>query len=322
MRIISEYEPVSKIYLSFVHEFFNTRFKYGKFYCDIIKAIGSIVEIEIFISPEDEKYLIEEFENNNINKNSVIFNYDSPKRGILYEYIPFFAQSTDNKIIGILFSNKNLNKHDKLKEFSLKLLKKLRIKYLDIDKYLEKKKILSSEINFATAGISVSDNLCLLADCYFKRNDVKINFFKENFPKQNFEIVKTLYSDITLDLDMFLWPIRPQVWIVSQYQKNSLYEKSIESTLQVLKKYKHKIHRVPGLKPIIYDDINTIPNYTNGVILNNIALCPKYNIEEDNIIVDILEHYNYKVHQIDSRDVILSNSAMHCLSKTLPDSNN
>jgi len=35
MRLIPEYEPVEKLYLSFIHPFFNTRFHYGKAQCEI-----------------------------------------------------------------------------------------------------------------------------------------------------------------------------------------------------------------------------------------------------------------------------------------------
>ena len=68
---------------------------------------------------------------------------------------------------------------------------------------------------------------------------------------------------------MYLWPIAPKVWIVSQYPAGSAQEQSIAPALKVLAFHGHTIHRVPGLESLIYDDINTMPNYANGVILSN-----------------------------------------------------
>lgn len=309
MRLIPEYEEVSKLYLSFVNEFFNTRFKYGKAFCDIVNAARNVVDIEIFTSQDDLPFLEQEFISNNVDIKNVVINFDSPGRGILAEYFPFFGIKDDKTGIGIIINNSSLDDHKKLRVFSERFLKNINIDSLELPG------------DFGTACISVSEDLCLLTEYHFKGDDSedKLNFFKDHFPDQNFITIPTLKGDLTRDLDMFLWPIKPGVWIVSEYQKGSSQEISIEPAIEVLKKYNQEIHRVPGLEPIIYDDINTMPNYTNGLILNDIALCPAYNRDEDEIVVKILEQKGYKVYQIYCSDIILSNSAIHCLSKTIPE---
>jgi hypothetical protein len=53
MKLIPEYGPVNKLCLSFVREFFNTRFHYGKTLCEIIRAVRDFVEIEMFIGDSE-----------------------------------------------------------------------------------------------------------------------------------------------------------------------------------------------------------------------------------------------------------------------------
>jgi hypothetical protein len=88
--------------------------------------------------------------------------------------------------------------------------------------------------------------------------------------------------------------------------------------LQILANHGHTVHRVPGLEPIIRDDIIAFPNYTNGVLLNQAALVPVYGRREDQVVQEILRNYGYEVYPIDCSDIILTNSAIHCISKTAP----
>ena len=88
--------------------------------------------------------------------------------------------------------------------------------------------------------------------------------------------------------------------------------------MEILLAHGHMVNRVPSLEPIIYDDINTMPNYANGVIVNHAALVPAYGRKEDEVIQHILRDYGYEVLPIDCRDIILSNGAVHCVSKTVP----
>jgi agmatine/peptidylarginine deiminase len=118
---------------------------------------------------------------------------------------------------------------------------------------------------------------------------------------------------------MYLWPIAPKVWIVSQYPAGSAQEESIAPALAALAFHGHTIHRVPGLEPLIYDDINTMPNYANGVIFNRLALVPAYGRKEDSVAADILRRYGFTVAPIDCSDIILSNSAIHCISTVVPE---
>ena len=146
----------------------------------------------------------------------------------------------------------------------------------------------------------------------------KLLFFQEHFSEQTFVQVPSLAEELTPDLDTYLWPIKPNVWIVSEYPEGSKQAVSIEPAIETLHKYNHTIHRVPGLERIFYNDINTIPNYTNGIIINNAALCPAYNRPEDDIIVKILEEYGYDVYPINCQDIILTQCGIHCISKSVP----
>jgi hypothetical protein len=173
---------------------------------------------------------------------------------------------------------------------------------------------------FTTAQLLVNEDVVLLSADQYKtaEDECKLRFFKENFQDYHYHIVPSLYGDVTGDLDMFLWPIAPKVWIVSQYPAGSPQEQSIAPALEALAFHGHTIHRVPGLDPLIYSDINTVPNYANGVILNRLALVPAYNRKEDSVVVDILCGYGFTVEQIDCSDIILSNAAIHCISMAIP----
>ena len=174
--------------------------------------------------------------------------------------------------------------------------------------------------NFATAELLVNEDVVLLSSEQFKsgEDERKLHYFQMNFPGYDFHIVPCLTGDITGDLDMYLWPIAPKVWIASRYEDGSAREESIKPALAVLASHDHTVHRVPGLEPLIYDDINTVPNYANGVILNRLALVPAYGRKEDSVVVDILRGYGFRVEQIDCADIILSNSGIHCISTAIP----
>ncbi len=141
----------------------------------------------------------------------------------------------------------------------------------------------------------------------------------ELFPDQAFHIVPALAGDVTGDLDMYLWPIAPEVWIVSEYPAGSPQDESVAPTRRVLKEHGHTVLSVPGLPPLVYDDVNTMPNYANGIIINDIALAPAYQREEDDhVVLNILENYGFRVYPIDCSQIIRSNSGLHCISKTVP----
>jgi agmatine/peptidylarginine deiminase len=107
---------------------------------------------------------------------------------------------------------------------------------------------------------------------------------------------------------MFLWPIAPRTRIVSEYPDGSPQDASIAPALKALTEQRHTIHRVPGLEPLIYDDINAMPNYANGVITNGAALVPQYNRKEDEVVCGILKDYGYAALPIDCSEIILSHS--------------
>ena len=309
MRLIPEYETVGLLYLCFVQKFFNSRFKYGKAICDIARIASRYVNVEIFVTNQDIPYLLEEMKTANLDSTNITINYDSPERGILAEYTPIFGETNDEGY-AIIFNNTKLNSFEKLRSFSERLSKKLSLNLLDI------------EDEFTTSAIAVNENLCLLLKDLFQDFDAqrKFLFFQEHFSEQTFTQVPSLAEEVTPDLDTYLWPIKPNVWVVSEYPEGSKQAVSIEPAIETLRKYNQTIHRVPGLERIAYDDINTIPNYANGIIINNAALCPAYNRPEDKIVVEILKSYGYDVFPINCLDIILTQCGIHCVSKTVPKS--
>ncbi|RIK33506.1 MAG: hypothetical protein DCC55_34840 [Chloroflexi bacterium] len=308
MRLIPEYEPVQKLYLSFVHHFFNTRFHYGPAICEIIKAAHPFVEVELFVPPADLPYLQQEFERAQVDPESVLLNFDTPGRAIVAEYMPLFAEDDNGETAGFIFENPFIDDAPARKEFSRRVLQRLGMKPLELG------------FAFATAAIAVSDDIVLLSQSLFEGQDAPANLsaLQERFPQQRFYVVPILAGDISHDLDMYLWPIAPGVWIVSEYPAGSQQAASIAPALQILDRHGHTVYRVPGLEPIIRDDIVAFPNYTNGVILNQAALIPAYGRREDEVVQDILRDYGYLVYPIDCSNIILTNSAIHCISKTAP----
>lgn len=308
MRLVPEYEPVSRIYLSFVHKFFNTRFHSGTAICSIAKAACNYVDVEIFVSDSDLTDLLRAMKKTDLDPEAVVLTYDSPGRGFMNEFMPIFGMSDSGEGIALFFDVPHLDQRDEVCAFSERFLERLGVKRLDMPGA------------FATAAISVSDELVLVSD-RFPSNDAReqtIAFLVGQFPHQEFHVVPPLAGDVTKDLDMFLWPVGQGEWVVSEYASKSEQARSIEPTLKILEDHKQRIHRVPGLEPIVRDDINTMPNYANGVLLNQAALVPAYGRREDGVIVGIMESLGFDVFPIDCSDVILSNAGVHCLSKTLP----
>ena len=309
MRLIPEYEPVRKLCLSFVQVFFNERFGYGRAICEIIHAARRFVEVELFIGLPDRPFFEEECARRKVSLDSVTLNYDTPGRAIVAEYVPVFAEDSSGEGVALVFRNPRLEHALDLKCFSERLAARLGYRALDLG------------FDLATAMLSVNEELVLLSEGLFEgRTDreMKLQFFRDNFPAQSFHIVPPLAGDVTRDLDMYLWPIAPRAWVVSEYQAGSPQADSIEPALRILRDHGHTVHRVPGLEPIIYEDINTMPNYANGVLINGTALVPQYGRKEDEVITGILRDHGYDVMPIDSSRIILSNSAVHCISKTVP----
>ena len=308
LRLIPEYEPVRKLLLCFVHEFFNTRFHYGRVLSEVVKAAHDRVEIELFVGDDDLPFLKQEFAKHEIEANTVRLNADTPGRAILAEHLPVFARGTDGQDVALFFLNPLLDTAVELKQFSERLTRNLGLQPLDLD------------FDFATAWLTVNEDVVLLSEALFrgKDRDRKLEFFTRTFPSQTFHIVPPLAGDVTSDLDMYLWPIAPKIWIVSEYPAGTPQADSIEPALAVLRQHGHAIHRVPGLEPIIRDDINTLPNYANGVLVNGLALVPAYGRNDDLVVQGILENHGYDVCPIDCSEIILSNAALHCISKTVP----
>jgi hypothetical protein len=311
LRIIPEYEPVSRLFLCFVHNFYNSRFKYGKALAEIIQAALPYVEVELFIAENEIEIFQGELKKTGISINDTQLNFKTPNRSILNEWAPIFCTDENRKGYGLTFNW--LRNHPDYKELSyLEKFSGSFAKYLALEEH-------HLDFNFSTAAVSVNENIVLVSKHYLsEENDYEITQLK-NILKQNQIIpVPPLAEELTFDLDTYLLAIKPKVWILSDYPQNSPQSKSIAFTKNILMAMGHTIHLVPGLERICYDDINTIPNYTNCIILNNAVIVPAYNRKEDKYIQGILSDYGFDVFPIDSRDIVLTNSVLHCISKTLP----
>jgi N-dimethylarginine dimethylaminohydrolase len=309
MKLIPEYEPVQKICLCFVQDFFNSRFRYGKTICEIIRAVQPFCEVEVLVSEEDLPQFEEECKQSGVTLENVTLNHDSPGRSIMAEYVPIFARDESGAKAGLVFRNPLLDDEaDGLEAFGRRMAARPGFRAVELG------------FEFATAHLLVNDELVLLSDHFFRdeSRDKKLGILAELFPGHSFQVVPPLTGDLTTDLDMYLWPIAPKAWIVSEYAAHTPQADSIEPALRALKEHGHEVWRVPGLEPIVYDDINTMPNYANGVIINRAALVPAYGRKEDAIVAGILKDRGYQVLPIDCTDVILTNSGIHCISKTIP----
>jgi hypothetical protein len=308
MRIIPEYEPVGKLYLSFVQQFFHSRFNYGKAICDIAKAVADRITVEVFVSENETEFFLGLLEQNDIKQDEIVLNHDSPERSIIQDYFPIFGEDEEGIGIGLLFSNERMNNQDHLYRFSERVLDSIGIPALVMNE------------SFATAKISVNEDLCLISE-YLANGDSglrRLQFLRKNFPSQVFVPVPTLKGDSTKDLDMYLWPIKPGIWLASQYPENSSQEQSVRPAIRRIEEHGHEVIRIPGLDRIAYDDVNTMPNYANGILINGCALYPSYCKPEDEIVGEILKANGLEAIPIDCRDIILSNSGLHCISKTVP----
>ena len=308
MRLIPEYEPIEKLQLCFVQEFFNERFQCGKTLCQMIRAAHPHAQVELFASSADLPYLHREFEQHHVDPQMLQVHCDSPGRIYLAESAPIFAECDDGETAGILFSVPKLQQAAEVEAFGRRLVNRLHVKPLEMN------------LPFRPAALAVNEDVALLSQDAIKEEDREATqaFFQEHFPRQTFNLVPSLAGDVTHDLDMFLWPIAPKVWIVSEYPDHTPQARSIAPAIEILLAHGHTVNRVPGLEPVIYADINTMPNYANGVILNHAALVPVYGRQEDEVVQRILHNYGYEVLPVDCTDIILSNAAVHCLSKTVP----
>ncbi len=312
MRFIPEYSQARKLVLCFAHVFFNTRFHYGRAHAQIIRACGAprpripvemhleAGEMDAFRAAVGEEVLALP----NLTFDPLFFG-----GAIALEGAPIFAEDAQGNRIGLVFRCPRLEDPERVHAFSRRLA--------------EQNGFAPLELGFdcTSAELLVNEDVVLLSAAQFETagDERKLRFFQENFPGYTFHIVPPLCGDVTMDLDMYLWPIAPKVWIASQYPAGSAQEQSIAPALEALAKHGHTVHRVPGLEHLRYDDINTMPNYANGILLNRLALVPAYGRKEDGAVVEILQAYGFAVEPIDCSDVILSNSGIHCISIVIPE---
>lgn len=307
MRFIPEYSPARKLALSYVDSFFNTRFHYGRAQAQIIRACRGF-PVEMYLAPGEMDAFRAAVGEEVFALPNLAFNPVSPNRSIMLEAAPIFAEDEDGRRIGLVFCRPRLEDPQDAQAFSRWFAEQHGFTPFELD------------FDFAAAKLLVNEDVVLLSAEQFQApgDERKLRFFQEQFPGYHYHIVPPLEGDVTGDLDMFLWPIAPRAWIASQYPPGSPQEQSITPALEALASHGHTVHRVPGLEPIIYADINTMPNYANGILLNRLALVPAYGRKEDSAVVEILRGYSYMVEQIDCSDIILTNSAIHCISIVVP----
>lgn len=308
MRIIPEYEPVDRLYMSFVNSFFHSRFNYGRTICDIAREVPGDVTVEIFVAEDEKPLLLKILAENGLSEDEMVLNPNSPLRGIIAEYFPVFCRDEQGRGTGLHFRNDKLDLADYLHRFSGDLIDSLGFRTMRMEE------------SFATARVSVNEDLCLISEekSHSAAAEARLEFFRNSFTSQRFIPVPPLTGDHTGDLDMYLWPVRPKVWLVSQYPDGTPQEISVRPAIEAIRNHGHEALMIPGLPRIKYDDVNTMPNYANGILLNGKALCPSYSRPEDEVVPGLLEKLGYEAVPVDCRRIIESNSGLHCISKTLP----
>ena len=304
MRPIPEYEPVGRLCLSFVEEFFNSRFRYGRAIAEMAKAALDLVEVEIFVSGEDRPVLEDELREAGVDPGSVKMNMDSPGRGILAEYMPVFCRDARGRPRGLVFPVDGLDLRDEVLDFAGRFLGSLGVEPLRMDS------------SFTTARLAVNEDLCLVAGG--EGLEGALAFLQETFDEMDVRGVSPLAGDITRDLDMFLWPAVPGTWLVSEYPRGTEQAESVEQSVRVIREHGHRVLRLPGLEHIREADVNTMPNYANGVLVNGRALYPAYGRPEDGVVEELLDSLGLEPVPIDSSSIILTQSGPHCISKTVP----
>jgi hypothetical protein len=224
------------------------------------------------------------------------------------EYFPVFCLADDGGGAAIHFRCDKLDLADYLHRFSGDIIDELGILPLRMEE------------DFATARVSVNRDLCLLSerDPGSPAAVARLDFFREFFPDQRFVQVPPLAGDVTGDLDMFLWPVRPGVWLLSRYPDGTPQEESVIPSMEAILGHGHEVVRIPGLPGIRHDDVDSMPNYANGILLNGTALFPSYGRREDDLVAGILESLGYSAVPVGCGRIIESNSGLHCISKTLP----
>jgi len=304
MRVIPEYEPVGRLCLSFVEEFFNSRFRYGRAIAEMAKAAVDRVEVEIFVSRGDRPVLEDELRDSGVDPGSVMLNTDSPGRGILAEYMPVFCREGRGRPRGLVFPVDGLDLREEVLDFAVRFLGSLGVEPLSMD------------ASFSTAQLAVNEDLCLVSGG--EGMEGALEFLRQALDDMEVRGVPPLAGDITRDLDMFLWPAVPGTWLVSEYPEGTEQAESVERSVRVIREHGHRVLRLPGLERIREGDVNTVPNYANGVLVNGRALYPAYGRPEDEMVGDLLASLGLDPVPIGSSSIILTQSGPHCISKTVP----
>lgn len=310
IKLIPEYRAVDKLYLSFANEFFNTRFGYGEVITRIVKILKNKVDIEIFVNNGDSEYLESELIKLGLSLSDVITNENYYGTSITTTGFPLLGENNLGIKYGLVYKTYD----PKIDEFGSYICKKDRLKEINLG------------FRFNSAAVAINDDLVLVSvDELQEKNKTTGEVLCADYSEKELKLreildnevilVPSLPGELTCDLDTFLMPIKPKVWISADYGENSVQNSVIDYVISLLKERKHIVHQIPGLKSVVYDDINTLPNYQNSIIINNIAIVPAYNIVQDLEIQNLLREYNFEVHAINCSKLIESNAALHCISR-------
>ncbi len=308
MRLIPDYQPVQKLYLCYTQAFANRTPNYTKTLCQIIGAAQRYTEIEVLAGHLDFPYLCMEAARIPFDLSKVLFNFVSPNLSTLDEFTPIFAEGDDGTSTGLISKNPLLDRPRDLKNFNETMVG--RLEYASLE----------TGLDFAPADLLVNEDLVLLSDRLLKgaNQEEKLKFFTEHFPRQSFYIISSPSWDSGNALEMLLWPIAPKAWIASKYPGGTPQAASVDQAVKILKDHQHSVHWVPVLDPVNQDQGQAIPNYTNGVIVNQAALVPGFQRKEDDAVAGILSEYHYTIYPIDCSNLIQSNCGLRRIVKTAP----
>lgn len=317
LALVPEYGGVSRLFLSFVHHFFNTRFRYGPAIAEMVRAARNYVQVELFVDSENLPHLEAVLASRDLSLADARIIPLSPETAIPNGWCPLFCRDGRDQGVALTFPWKT--EHPRREKSGLDRAEKFgwwMAEHVDLTEHRMPFDFDGSIVAACDEFIFVSGDF--LAEDGQEKSEQKLEFLRSLFPSQEVLPVPSLAEEITSDLDTYLLAIGPKVWISSEYPPGTPQAASVQPAQAELRRRGHTVHLVPGLERIRYDDIDTMPNYPNSVLLGDAALVPSYGRPEDSVIQGILKDYGFDVYPIDCRQVVLTSAALHCISKTFP----
>ena len=304
IQLIPEYGEVERLLFSFVHEFYNTRFGYGRVIAEICDCLKEVVEIEAFCATDDSPHLEEEFAAVGLSSSTVRITHPGPPEGALNTFMPVFG-SIGGRLQGLTFpylpeDTEYRPASKACEEFARRFLAERGIPEVRLP------------FEFGTARIAANSEIALVSSVHASN----MHWFDQHMEQRCYS-VPFIEDEPTKDLDVFLIPVADSTWLVSDFPESTAAHIAMRQTVDVLTAAHQEIDHLPGLKSIRRDDVNCLPNYANALLVNGHAIVPQFGVAEDEIALAVYRNHGFTAHGIDACQVVESNAIFHCMSKTL-----